>query len=185
MKQPDELAAIHAVRQTASGARLKLGTGGGVILVIWGAVWLVGHLLQALGDARAPLFWAIAPPVAIVVSFWIGFGMRHRVQAAWGSQLAAFWVLWVLFGAAWVALFVQPARPEGPAFIVSLVAFALSVTELLAGRTLVLAGLALFAWDLLLYLVRPDLFDWGMAGVGAVALLAGIWVVRWKPGSTN
>lgn len=140
--QPDERAAIKVVQQAAEGARLRPATGGGWILVLWGAVWLIGYLLEAFEDPRAPLFWTVVPVLAVMVSFGVGFRMRHLVQAPWGRQLAEFWGVWVPFAAAWVALFLPPTQPEGQAFIVSLVAFALSVSGLVVGRPMALGGWA-------------------------------------------
>lgn len=153
--------------------------------MLWGAVWLTGYLLEVLGDKRADLFWAVVPALAAAVSFGLGFRMRHRLQGAWGRQLAGFWGLWLLFAAVWFTLFLPPTQPQGQAFLVSVVAFAISASGLLVSRVLVLAGLGLFAWDLLVYLQWPGLFSWAMMAAGAAVLMAGVWLVRWKPGSTS
>lgn len=176
---------VHSARRAAGGARLRPATGGGWILVLWGVVWLVGNLLGVMGSPWASRFWMAAAPLGVAVSFWLGFRMRESVQAHWGPQLAGLWGLWVLFAAVWVVFFLPPATPAGQAFIVSLVAFGLSVTGLLVGRALVVGGLALLVVDVATYLAAPPLFAWAMAAAGAATLGAGIWLLRWKPASTN
>ncbi len=181
-----QLGDIHATRRAAGGARLRPALGGGWILVLWGSLWLAGSLLQLAGSPWVAPFWTAAVPLGIAFSFWLGVRMKQFVRAHWGLQLAGFWGLWVLFGVVWLALFVPtPATPAGVAFIVSLVAFGLSVSGLLVSRALVAAGLVLLAVDLWVYLAAPQAFHWAMVALGAAILGAGIWLVRWKPASTS
>jgi hypothetical protein len=146
--------------------------------VVWGVVWVVGYLMQALNHPGRAQFWTLAPPLALVVSFWLGSRMRREGSRVAGLQLAGFWGLWVIFGAVWAGLFLAPGTPAGQAFLVSLVAFAFAVSGLMMGWPFVVAGLGLLALDVGLYLLLPDHFPWGMAGVGAAMLAAGLALVR-------
>ncbi|GAA5334145.1 hypothetical protein [Thermus hydrothermalis] len=183
MRREEAQHLLQAAQRSAQAARLRLALLGGWYLVLWGGVWALGYLLQALHPAWAGPFFALTAPLATLLTFYLGFRQREAVRSERGLLVFALWGLLALFYLLHWAFLLPPKGLEGQSFLVSLVAFGLALTGVLwKVRELLLGGLGLFLLALLLLRVFPDGWAWGMALVGFLALLLGVRLVwRWTP----
>ncbi|RIH89720.1 hypothetical protein Mlute_00233 [Meiothermus luteus] len=179
--KPEEAHKLLNIAEAAEAeGRLRLSLLGGWSLVLWGGIWTLGYGLAALAPAWAGLFWVLAAPLGILVSFFLGIRQGRWVQSERGHLTFALWGLLTLFYLYWSSL-LSPKGLAGQGLLVSLVALGLALTgRIWQVRGLLSAGLGLFLLDALLYHLLPQAFPWGMALAGFGAFLYGTQLLwRW------
>lgn len=192
---PDEArAALALIEQTAQRLRQALSTSAlGDYLIIWGLVWSVGFLNEALFPALADPVWLVADGMGLVATLGATWRqiprVRSRQQAAFGRQIGALWLGLLLYGGL-IVLVAQPHTAPQLTLLIALVAmlgyFVTGVwtrSRALLGLSLTLTAAMLlgYAW------LRPWFALW-MAFWGGGGLLAGGLYLRyglrrqlWRP----
>ena len=170
--------------RTADTARKKaervLYAFAGRLLVLWGAVYLVMYGGGALGWAP-PWLWLPLDAAAFLLSFWLGSRVGEAFRTEVGCALRR---TWIGFGGM-MALTVLAFALRGTAgslfsfAINQLVAFAL----VQSGGQLGQRGLARGGWMLagvntLAFALAPVAYAYALAGMGALAVAAGLGRVR-------
>ncbi len=181
MSREEAKTLLQAAEEAEQEAKLRLILLSGWLLVLWGGLWSLGSFLLAWSPEAGGRFWTVAGPLGAALSFYLGQRQRFRVESRLGFLTFALWGLLTLFALLhWFPL-LPPWTLAGESFLVSLVAFAyayLGILWRLPGMAW--AGLALFAADLVLFRLFPDLFHLGMGVVGLLALAyGGVLLWRW------
>ncbi|WP_456444736.1 hypothetical protein [Oceanithermus sp.] len=175
--------AKEALRE-ASAARGKaekvLTVFSGRLLVLWGSVYLVMYGGGAMGWAP-PWLWLPLDAAAFALSFALGSRVGEAFRTEVGSRLRR---IWLGFGGL-TALTLLAFMLRGTAdplfsFVVNqLVAFALVESgQAMGQRGLVRGGWTLAVVNALFFALWPDAYPYALAGMGALAVAAGLGRVR-------
>jgi len=152
----------------------------GQLLILWGLVYLIMYGGGALGWVPAWL-WLPVNLTAFVLSFALGSRIGGAFRMLEGDQLSRIWTWFGLTMAA--AVFAMAARGvEDPLFSFTLnllVGYALIQSgEVLRYPGLVRGGLLLIFVNALLYACCPIAHAPALAALGALAVVAGLRLVR-------
>ncbi len=149
------------------------------MLLLWGAIWLVGFGLTDLFPANANAFWIVLNIAGVLGC--LHFGRQRsgdpttRTGWRWLASCAGIFAFYLL-----VLVIFQPAGgKQSSALIVLIVALAYVLGGIWFGARFAVAGIVLAALDLSGYFVLTEHFYLWMAFVGGGALmLAGLWLRR-------
>jgi len=176
----DAKEALREASTARSKAEKVLTVFSGRLLVLWGAVYLVMYGGGALGWAP-PWLWMPLDAAAFLLSFWLGSRVGEAFRTEVGCALRR---TWIGFGGL-MALTVLAFALRGTAdplfsFVVNqLVAFALVQSgEQLGQRGLRRGGWLLAGVNTLFFALAPEAYAFALAGMGALAVAAGLGRVR-------
>ncbi|NKB72504.1 MAG: hypothetical protein GKR89_35960 [Candidatus Latescibacteria bacterium] len=182
MDHKDALDDINQIRRIMDQTRRAImASGTGYILIVWGAVWLLGFSArQFLASDTVNIVWAVLVVVGIVAS--IGLGRRYdstvRGELSW--RIGVFWV--ALFGYSFLWQHILSSALPEVLFIVTVVMFGYIVLGLWLGNFLVWLGFGVTGLALLGGYFSPAYFALWMAVLGGGALMgSGVYILtRWK-----
>lgn len=145
----------------------------GWLLVIWGAVWLVGFLASHFAPVSWLLWmWLLLLTAGSAASAVIGVRLGQQVQyTQTGPKLGLFYTALFGFGLLWLYLAQPGAWQHVAVLAISVVGFAVVASGILLQRhTLVVAGIAGTALAVLAYLFLLPYFGLivGLAGGGGM-----------------
>ena len=186
--QQEAREALGDVHDASTAMRRALADGGAsLVLIIWGAIWLVGFLLDYLLPVSTGWRWLALGIIGAVATFAIF--RRYPVRNTVARRVSAFWFMLGAYGFLWLMVIAKasprPVTVTGPqfgAYIVTLTMFAYVVmglwlrSALLFWLGLAVTGIAAAA----LFLIEPH-FSLVMAFAGGGALIAsGLGMRRWR-----
>ena len=153
--------------------------GSASILVVWGVVWAIGHVITQFSPANANLAWlaldAFGVIGAVVIAYRRGQARRHD----WDWRLSAAFVITIGFGLFWQCLLGNGQWREVSVFWATLFMFTYILAGLWIGRFFVICGAAVTALTLAGYFWSGPWFELWMAVVGGGSLvLGGLWLRR-------
>jgi hypothetical protein len=179
--------ALAAIQGTMRKTRRSLATGGAhIVLIITGAIWLVGFLAtQFLSGAIVAYIWIAMSLLGSVLSALLGRRMGSRVRgpstSAYAKRVGVFWLLLVFYGIAAIAV----ARPTDGKQLTMLIILFILVGQLAMGLLFSFSSswwaLPVTALALAGYFLLPGIFYLWMGvlcGGGMIAL--GLYIrLRW------
>lgn len=176
--------ALTLVEQTAQRMRQALGESAmAEYFLIWGVVWTIGFLSEALLPNRSGQVWMIGDGLGLLATIWVSWRRALRVRspqyAALGRQIGLFWLGLFFFGAAilWVA---APPTEAQMGLLISLIAM-LGYWVMgfwVHSKVLSGTGVAIAILLLLGYYGLPQWFPWWMAIGGGGGLIGVGWYLR-------
>lgn len=147
------------------------------MLMLWGAIWLVGFGLSHFLTRQITWIWLTLDVIGVGGCIYLG---RHGKQEAtentswrWLASILCIFAFYIL-----AQIIFQPTSGlQAAAFIALLVALFYTLAGLWLGARLAVTGIALAALTLAGYFLLGAYFDLWMAVVGGGALmLAGVWL---------
>jgi hypothetical protein len=176
---PEEArAALDDVRDAMAETRRALADGGlSTILIVWGAVWMVGFLMTQFVPRLAGWTWLPLDLIGIVTTFVVLW--RSPIKSVIDRGVWVFWLMLLAYAVLWFLLIAERSprsvtvtRDQMSAYICTVIMFAYVVMGLwLRSRLLFWLGLAVTAIAVLsLFLLAPYFsLAMALAGGGAVA----------------
>ncbi len=165
--------------------RAVANSGAGPILIIWGAVWLVGylatHFLKDI-EHKWMIYWVWWPLVATGMYGSWRIGSRIPFRSLFGKRIGIFWFALFIYSDVWLVLLYPWNWVQMNAFVATLVMFAYVVLGLLFGIYLLWLGIGVILLILLGYfLLQPWFFIWMAVMAGGTLMGTGIYIERkWK-----
>jgi hypothetical protein len=155
-------------------------------MILWGAIWLVGFLgNQFLPSEVAGYLWLGLDILGGLASWSVGARMSRGIRSAGsvvsGKRIAWFWVLLVLYLAAFIAVAWPMDVKQVAVFIVLIVMIGWLAMGLLLSFVSVRMTLAVTTLALVGYFLLPDYFHLLMAILGGGGLIVlGLYIrSRW------
>ncbi len=177
----EALAAVDKVRRQTRAA-ISLG-GGGQIMMVWGAVWILGYLASQFLEGRAVgLVWGALDLAGLAGTALVVGWVSRRVHDPMGWRIGAFWLLLFVYAAVWLAL-VRPTEGSLVGVLIATMAmFGYVVMGLWIDLRFLWVGLGVTALALAGYFLTPAWFGLWMAVLGGGALFgSGLYVLRgWR-----
>ncbi len=153
----EALDALGEARDAAARTRRMLADAGtSAVLMVWGAIWIVGFLLTQFLPGVAHWAWLPLDVIGIAATFVILH--RSPVRSPAGRPLFVFWLMLGVYGFLWVML-IAAASPR-------------SVTVTEEQMTAYGVTLIMFAYVVMGLWLRSALLFWLGLGVTAVATAA-------------
>ncbi len=165
----------HRLRQCLAGS------GAGVILVMWGVIWLIGYGCSQFYPQQSGLVWA---PLCLGggLASWIIGARSSPVRAPGAWRIGIFWLALFAYALLWLILLAPASQKHLGAYIGTVPMFAYVVGGLWFGRFFTWLGLAVTGLIVLGVFAWPGWSDlWtGLAGGGSL-VLAGFYIRRfWR-----
>ena len=179
-------AALSDAQGVAERTRRALSErGGDWIMMIWGAIWIVGYGGMHLWPRATGWVWLALDVAGIAATITIAFRAGRRDVKAGATtrrmnwRMFWSWLLLFCYADVWLLLLWPFDGLQIGAFVATLVMFAYVLMGLWLGDWLFITlGLAVTALTLVGYLLFREVFGWWMAGCGGGALLGGGMYVR-------
>lgn len=182
---PEEArASLEQVEQTAVSARRRLARQPiGWLLVIWGAVWLIGFLItQFLPAAVAAVAWLMLLTTGGIASSVVGVQMSRSVRyPRSGVRIGRFYAALFGFSLLWLWLLRPATWQQTALFVTTLLLFSVVVVGgLLGQRRMVWGGVAGTAVALAGYFLLPGAFALWLALLGGLPMLIAGLILVWQ-----
>jgi hypothetical protein len=173
--------ALEEIENTMAMMRRSAALHGtGIILMVWGLVWMICFGLNQFYPLHANWIWGIGNPTGIAVTLLIGFGVRgrrpveSRAERKTSLRLVWFWLALFAFMFASIAVMSATQPLDGrqiAAFVVLGIMFAYVVMGVLLDTGFLIGlGLAVTVLTLVGFFGKPGYFYLWMAVTGGGAL---------------
>lgn len=173
---------LKVIRQIMDRSRKAASSDwGGWIMILWGAIWLVGFSAsQFLPQSAVGWVWMVLNPLGMVGTIWLALRMgRSGVASPIWRPVLLWWASLGVFDVLVVWLFGLSDTREILMLILLTIALGYVQLGLFAHWLISAVGVALAVTAVGAWLLMPGTFNLAMAVLGGGLLLAsGIWFVR-------
>jgi hypothetical protein len=150
---------LAEVQTTMDRTKKSIAGGAGVIMMIWGVIWMIGFTMSYFRHPYTAWIWLVLDMIGITASIIAGRSKAPvKVSSGLNWRIFFFWFFLFVFGDIWLFLLWPWNGHQLGAFIVTLVMFA-SVT------------MGLFYWGMF--------FFWFGLTVTALTLAGYFWLLPW------
>jgi len=177
---------LEVIERTLAQTRRALAYGGApYYLLLWGAIWLVGFLVEQFATPKVSGWtWLGLDVFGGALSFWIGYRQSLRVRSrTLGANIGLFWLALIGYGSLWLWLASPTSGAQVSLMITLFAMFGYVVMGLwLRDRGPTWLGLGISGLSLAAYLIVPQWFFlvMGLLG-GGTLILSGWWMLaRWR-----
>ncbi len=180
ISRDDALAALHDVeRAEARSLDTRVYRNGGIQLIGWGVVWMIGYGLEGFQPHWAGIVWPVLVLAGVVFSFMVVRLRVTRPAASVGWRWAVTGLGICLFFMGTYAVFPVSSSASAAAFPALVVAFAYAM---LGGwrftRFLLIAAVVFVLTMVGVFYLRPVLDYWLAVVGGGSLVLGGAWLMR-------
>ena len=163
---------LMEVQETMARTKKSIVGGAGVILMIWGVIWMIGFVGGQFWPRYAGWNWLVLDSIGITASIIAGRSkIPVKVSSSLNWRMFFFWFFLFVFGDIWLVLLWPWNSQQLGAFVVTLVMFAYVTMGLFYwGMFFFWLGLMVTALTLAGYFCLLPWFNLWMAFVGGGAL---------------
>jgi hypothetical protein len=171
---------LRVIRQVMDRTRRAAAQHGGWFGVLWGAIWVVGFLAnQYLPEETAGLLWAILDVGGGAASALVGARLARRgVHSPLWPRIILFFIALCVFDGLLVWLLGLRGMRQLALLITLTVALAFVQAGLFTSGPFGVVGLLVAAAAVGATVLVPEYFHLVMAGLGALLMCSGLWVIR-------
>jgi hypothetical protein len=177
---PSEAAAtLSEVETVERRTREALYYGGSsTILIVWGLMLMIGHVLTFLAPMRADLIWGVLNGSAIACAVAFGSVRARTAPRSWDWRMVVAVIVMMGFGYLWEWLLVRPHWRELPVLWSTLFMMGYIIAGLWLGRFFIICGVVVTALVLAGYVWTGPWFLLWMAAVSGGSLILGGLMLR-------
>jgi hypothetical protein len=172
---------LKTIRQIMERARRESGREGGWIMVLWGAIWLVGFVgSQFLPDPFAGGIWLALNPLGIGITVWLSVRISRRaVQSNVWRTVLLWWFALPIFDGLVLWLFHLDLSRDLIALILLSISLGYFQYGLLTDWRISIIGILIAVLTVGAFLLLPGYFYLvtGILG-GGLLLVSGLWFLH-------
>ncbi len=149
------------------------------ILIIWGIICALGHVITQFNPRSANLAWLLLDAIGVVGLVVISVRRARQRRREWNWRFTAGIVVTVVFGLLWQWLLGNTQWREISVFWATLIMFTYILAGLWVGSFFIICGIVVTALTLAGYFWVGPWFELWMAVVfGGSLVLGGLWLRR-------
>jgi hypothetical protein len=187
---------LNEIQDVIAQTRRTIGMGPtGIILILWGLIWVAGYSCSQFSPGYARMAWPVLIMTGSISSAVAGSRNRNSVRSSNGGRIGIFWLVLFAYAILWMIL-LHPQLPSGAewvnyqpmndrqvgAFFATVPMFAYVVGGLWLGRFFVWLGAIVTALTVAGFFLLPGWFNLWMAFTGGGSLIvAGLFIRKfWR-----